>query len=601
MHFLNTFKIVSSSISTQKSKCIENKSIGNSLFLLLAFVLMVLGCKENKSEAVNTDLAENSKRPNIIYIMADDHAAQAISAYGHPIGQLAPTPNIDRLAKNGAIFKNNFCTNSICGPSRAVVLTGKHSHVNGFRMNGDRFDGSQQTLPKLLKESGYNTAIVGKWHLHGYPEGFDHWNILNDQGNYYNPQFIKIQDTVHINKKHIDTTAHWTTKLPDTTVVKGYATDLITDYAIDYIDEKKNSNQPFFLMVHHKAPHRNWMPALRHVNKYDSVQFPLPDTYFTKHENSTASKEQLQTIYRDMYEGHDLKMTKEKGSPELAWNPWKTDFERMTPEQRAAWDKAYQPKNDAFHDANLSGKALAEWKGQRYLQEYLSTIASVDEGIGKILDYLDANGLTENTIVVYTSDQGFYLGEKGWFDKRFMYEESLKMPLLIQYPEKIKPGTVVEGLTQNLDFAETFLDFADVDIPNDMQGKSFAGLLDGTENNEDFRDAVYYHYYDYPAFHMVKKMYGIRTNRYKLIHVYDDIDEWELYDLQTDPKELTNLIDDENYDEIETKLRIRLAELQQQYKVTEKEFEKAPKQRVDNAYKQFDRLRGNTGSKYHHH
>lgn len=560
-----------------------------SLFILLT-LFTFQACKNAKPETDSSSEVEHSKRPNIIYIMADDHAVQAISAYGHPISQLAPTPNIDRLAKNGAIFKNNFCTNSICGPSRAVVLTGKHSHVNGFRMNGDRFDGSQQTLPKLLKKAGYNTAIVGKWHLHGYPEGFDYWNILNDQGNYYNPQFIKNQDTIQFNKKQIDTT-----------VVKGYATDLITDYAIDYISEKKNDNQPFFIMVHQKAPHRNWMPALRHVNKYDSVQFPLPDTYFTNHENSTASKEQLQTIYQDMYEGHDLKMTKKKGSPELAWNPWKTDFERMTPAQRAAWDKAYQPKNDAFHDANLSGKELAEWKGQRYLQEYLATIASVDEGVGKLLDYLEANGLAENTIVVYTSDQGFYLGEKGWFDKRFMYEESLKMPLLILYPEKIKPGTVVEGLTQNLDFAETFLDFANVEIPKDMQGKSFVGLLDGSEKDDDFRDAIYYHYYDYPAFHMVKKMYGIRTKRYKLIHVYDDIDEWELYDLQTDPQELTNLINDKNYNEIETKLRTRLAELQQEYNVTEKEFEKAPKQKVEKAYQQFDKLRGNTGSKYHHH
>ncbi|MDD7887532.1 sulfatase [Flavivirga sp. 57AJ16] len=565
-----------------------------SLTILLISFLVLQSCKEHEGQQEET---QQKKRPNIIYIMADDHAVQAISAYGHDIAKLAPTPHIDRIAKNGAIFKNNFCTNSICGPSRAVVLTGKHSHINGFRMNGDRFDGKQQTLPKLLKKAGYNTAIIGKWHLHGYPEGFDFWNILNDQGNYYNPQFIKIQDTIHINKKHVDTTAHWTAKLPDTTVVKGYATDLITDYAIDYVKSVKNKEAPFFLMVHHKAPHRNWMPALRHVNKYDSIKFPLPSTYFTNHEGSTASKEQLQTIYTDMYEGHDLKMTKKKGSTELAWNPWKRDFDRMTPEQRAAWDKAYQPKNDAFHDANLSGKELAEWKGQRYLQEYLATIASVDEGVGRILDYLEANNLLENTMVVYTSDQGFYLGEKGWFDKRFMYEESLKMPLLIQYSKTIKPGTVVEGLTQNLDFAETFLDFSGVDVPNDMQGKSFKGLLEGTKKSKDFRDAIYYHYYDYPAFHMVKKMYGIRTNRYKLIHVYDDIDEWELYDLQNDPQELNNLIDNSDYEDVESKLRLRLTELQEQYNVTEKEFEKAPKEKVGRAYDQFERLRGNTGSK----
>ncbi|WKV13822.1 sulfatase [Marivirga harenae] len=564
----------------------------NLCLLLISFC--VLSCNTEQ----NTESENTRKRPNIIFIMADDHAEQAISAYGHEISQLAPTPNIDRLAKNGAIFNSNFCTNSICGPSRAVVLTGKHSHINGFRMNGERFDGTQQTLPKLLQAAGYKTGIVGKWHLHGYPQGFDHWNILNDQGNYYNPQFIKIQDTVNINKDRIDTTAHWTTDLADTSIVNGYATDLITDYAVDYIKQNQDKEEPFFLMIHHKAPHRNWMPALRHLNKYDAVKFPLPESYFTDHDGSRASKEQLQTIYKDMYEGHDLKMTKEKGSPELAWNPWKSDFKRMTPEQRQQWDEAYQPKNDAFHEANLSGRALAEWKGQRYLQEYLATIASVDEGVGRILDYLEANNLSENTIVVYTSDQGFYLGEKGWFDKRYMYEESLKMPLLIQYPEKIKAGTVVNALTQNLDFAETFLDFAGAEVPSDMQGKSFKSVLEGEVSDQDFRDAIYYHYYDFPAFHMVKRHYGVRTDQYKLMHFYDDIDTWELYDLETDPTEINNQIDNPEYDQIEANLRVKLDSLQKLYKVTAKEFEPTPKARVDRAYKQFEKLRGNTGTSY---
>lgn len=564
----------------------------NSYLLIIS--LFVFSCDNVKK----TEDSNQEKRPNIIFIMADDHAFQAISAYGHALSEFAPTPNIDRIAKNGAIFNNNFCTNSICGPSRAVILTGKHSHINGFRMNGERFDGSQQTLPKLLQEEGYNTGIVGKWHLHGYPQGFDHWNILNDQGNYYNPQFIQPQDTVNINKEKIDTTAHWTANLPDTAVVEGYATDLITDYAIDYIEENKDKDSPFFLMVHHKAPHRNWMPALRHANKYDAVKFPLPETYFTDHSGSIASEDQLQTIFKDMYEGHDLKMTKEKGSPELAWNPWTTDFDRMSEEQRAKWDQAYQPKNDAFHEANLSGKALAEWKGQRYLQDYLATIASVDEGVGRILDYLEENNLSENTIVVYTSDQGFYLGEKGWFDKRYMYEESFRMPLLIQYPEKIQAGTVVDGLTQNLDFAQTFLDFVGAEIPNDMQGKSFKPLLEGKVKSEDFRDAIYYHYYDFPAFHMVKRQYGVRTGRYKLIHFYDDIDTWELYDLKNDPSEINNQIDNPEYDQIEAKLRMKLDSLQKLYKVTDKEFEKTPKEKIDRAYKQFEKLRGNTGTAY---
>ncbi|WP_299550539.1 sulfatase [Seonamhaeicola sp.] len=547
---------------------------------VLCIVVAFQSCKQGE-----TNKAIPETRPNIIFIMADDHATQAISAYGHPVSQLAPTPNIDRIATEGAIFKNNFCTNAICGPSRAVILTGKHSHINGFRMNGDTFDGSQQTFPKLLQTAGYKTAMIGKWHLHGLPQGFDYWNILQDQGNYYNPNFIKVDKA---------------TKKVDTTMVLGYATDIVTEDAIRYLNDIKNEGQPFMLMVQHKAPHRNWMPALRHLNKYDEVKFPVPDTYFINHKNSTASKEQYQTVYRDMYEGHDLKMTKRKGSPELAHNPWKTDFQRMTPEQRTAWNKAYQTKNDAFHDANLSGQDLDIWKLQRYLQDYLATVSAVDEGVGKILDYLKANNLEENTIVVYTTDQGFYLGEKGWFDKRFMYEQSLGMPMLMKYPGAIKPGTEVTALTQNLDFAETFLDFAGLEIPKDMQGKSLKPLLAGAVEQGDFRDAVYYHYYDFPAFHMVKKMYGVRTKRYKLIHVYDDIDEWELYDLEKDPNEIDNVINNKDYDTIEATLRIKLKALQAQYHVTEKEFERANKDQIKRAYKGFERLRGQPMEAYEH-
>ncbi|MFB9055838.1 sulfatase [Mariniflexile ostreae] len=550
------------------------------LVLLIACVFQ--SCKNDKKDAI---AASSEQRPNIVFIMADDHATQAISAYGHPISQLAPTPNIDRIAKEGAIFKNNFCTNAICGPSRAVILTGKHSHINGFRMNGDRFDGSQQTYPKLLQKAGYKTALVGKWHLHGEPEGFDYWNILQDQGNYYNPNFIAINPE---------------TKKVDTTMIQGYATDIVTRDALRYLEKIKDDKQPFMLMVQHKAPHRNWMPALRHLNKYDSVQFPVPDTYFSNHEGSTASKEQYQTIYRDMYEGHDLKMTKEKGSPVLAHNPWVTDFNRMTPEQRTEWDKAYQPKNDAFHDANLKGEALALWKLQRYLQDYMATIAAVDEGVGDILDYLETHNLAKNTIVVYTTDQGFYLGEKGWFDKRFMYEESLAMPMVMKYPAVIEPGTEITALTQNLDLAETFLDFAQVAIPENMQGKSLKPLLVQSVKDDDFRNAIYYHYYDFPAFHMVKKMYGVRTKRYKLIHVYDDVDEWELYDLERDPFETNNVVHDAIYNEIAYLLRRRLGELQQEYGVTDKEFDHASPESIERAYNGFERLRGQPVTAYEH-
>ncbi|PHN95544.1 sulfatase [Maribacter sp. 6B07] len=525
--------------------------------------------------ACNTKINTSKKtveKPNIVFIMADDHAIQAISAYGHPISKLANTPNIDRIAENGAIFQNSFVTNSICGPSRAVILTGKHSHINGFRQNGDHFNGSQPTLPKMLQHSGYNTAVFGKWHLHGYPEGFDDWKIIVDQGNYYNPDFIEHGDTTRI---------------------EGYATDIITNDALQWLQQDRTDSIPFFLMVQHKAPHRNWMPALRHVNLYDSIQFPLPDSYFPDFNKQWASKEQLQTIYNDMYEGHDLKMTKSFGSTQLLNNPWTTDFDRMTPKQRDAWDAAYLDKNNDFHKAHLTGKDLAIWKGQRYLQDYMATIAAVDEGVGKILDYLEESGLDKNTLVVYTSDQGFWMGENGWFDKRFMYEESFKTPLLMQLPGTIRPGTKINAMVQNLDFAPTFLELTGFsNLSKDMQGESFFGLLNGTLNEDDYRDVVYYHYYDYPAFHMVKKHYGIRTKRYKLIHFYDDIDTWELYDLEKDPNEKINLIMNTDYDQVLHRMRVKLDSVQTHYKVTETEFKKAPKDNVDKAYEQFKRLRG---------
>ena len=551
----------------------------NALPLILSFLFLaisLISCKNN-SEEKELDKDQKKKRPNIVFIMTDDHAAQAISAYGHPVSKLAPTPNIDRIANNGVKFNNNFCTNSICGPSRAVILTGKHSHLNGFRMNGETFDGSQPTLPKYLKEAGYQTALFGKWHLHGSPQGFDDWNILVDQGNYYNPDFIKNKDTTRI---------------------EGYATDIITEMGLDWLKNNREKEKPFMLMVQHKAPHRNWMPALRHINKYDSIEFPLPKSYFADHKGQVAAQEQLQTIYKDMYEGHDLKMTVAKGSDSLRHNPWKTDFERMTKAQRDAWNKAYRPKNDAFHDANLSGKELDKWKGQRYLRDYLATVAAVDEGVGKILDYLEESGLAENTLIVYTTDQGFYLGEKGFFDKRFMYEESLAMPMLMQYPGVIEPGSEIDALTQNLDFAPTFLDFANAEIPEEMQGRSLRSLMNNSISDEDFRNAIYYHYYDFPAFHMVKRHYGIRTDRFKLMHFYDDIDVWEMYDLQKDPREMNNIYNHPDYAEVRKELHSSLDSLQQKYNVTEEEFATTPETKVDQAYRNFARMAGEDPENY---
>ena len=549
----------------QKTRSLNKiDSMKKSFYTIIIFVSF-FSCSPKKDAS--------PKKPNIVFIMADDHAIQAISAYGHPLSQLAPTPNIDRIAKNGAIFKRSYVTNSICGPSRAVILTGKHSHLNGFRQNGERFNGDQPTMPKMMQKIGYQTALMGKWHLHGNPQGFDDWKVLVDQGNYYNPDFI-------ING--------------DTTRIQGYATDIITEQALDWLKNKRKPETPFMLMVQHKAPHRNWMPALRHIQLYDSVYFPLPDTYFTDHKGSLGSKEQLQTVYKDMYEGHDLKLSKAYGSTELAHNPWTTDFERMTPAQRESWDAAYLPKNNAFHKANLKGKELAEYKWQRYLQEYMATIAAVDESVGEILDYLESNGLSENTLVVYTSDQGFYLGEKGWFDKRYMYEPSYGTPLLMQWPNKIQSGIESEALVQNLDFAQTFLDAAGgQEYSTQMQGQSLLPLLNEDVTDEEFRELLYYHYYDFPAFHMVKKHYGISSKQYKLIHFYDNIDQWEFYDLSQDPDEVSNLIDHPNYANRIEKMKIQLDSIQSAYGVTDKEFEVAPKNRVENAYKNFKILRGN--------
>jgi len=542
------------------------KLLSFGLFMSLFFVY---SCNDKDQEA--------SQAPNIIYIMADDHAQQAISAYGHPVSQLAPTPNIDRIAREGALFKRNYCTNSLCGPSRAVVLTGLHSHINGFRMNGEQFDNNQRTFPKMLQKNNYTTALFGKWHIGGAPQGFDSWDILNDQGNYYNPEFIHESNSK--DKKY------------DTIIETGYATDIITEKALNFLKENKDSGKPIMMMVHHKAPHRNWMPPLRYLHLFDSIQFPIPDSYYRHFEKQEASEDQLQTIYNDMYEGHDLRMSKEYGSTELAHNPWTRDFTRMNEEQRAIWDAAYLPKNNAFHKANLSGKALAEWKFQRYMQDYLATIRAVDDGVGALLDYLDESGLAENTIVIYTTDQGFYLGENGWFDKRFMYEPSLEMPMVMRYPKGIKAGTVIEDMTQNLDFAPTFLDYAGVPIPEDFQGKSLKSLVENRSEGV-LRDAIYYHYYDFPAFHMVKRHYGVRTDRYKLMHFYDDNDQWELYDLEKDPTEANNLYGDKQYAEVQSQLHARLKELQAQYGVTDNEFKKTPKEKVDRAYKNFEKLRG---------
>jgi arylsulfatase A-like enzyme len=468
--------------------------------------------------------ARGGKRPNIIFIMSDDHASHALSCYGSKINK---TPNLDRIAAEGMRFENSFCTNSICAPCRAVILTGKYSHLNGVIDNAVKFDGAQQTFPKLLQQAGYETAIVGKWHLKTDPTGFDYWNVLPGQGVYYNPAMIEMGQR----KKYT-----------------GYVTDIITDHALNWL-KGRTGDKPFCLMFHHKAPHRNWQPGPGHLTLYDDRKIPEPDTLFDDYEGrGRAAKEQDMSIEKTMNEA-DLKLTAPGG---------------LTAEQKAKWDAAYGPKNKAFEEANLQGQDLVRWKYQRYIKDYLRCIASVDENVGRLLDYLDKSGLAKDTVVLYTSDQGFYLGDHGWFDKRFMYEESLRMPLLVRYPREIRAGAVNEDIVLNLDFAETFLDYAGVSVPGDMQGRSLRPLLRG-RTPANWHRSMYYHYYEYPAVHSVKRHYGVRTRRHKLIHFYNDIDEWELYDLKNDPDELRNVYSDPEYADVVKELKAELSRLRTQY------------------------------------
>ena len=497
--------------------------------------------------------ATTDTRPNILFIMSDDHAVQAISAYGHPVSQIARTPNIDRIAEQGMIFENAFVTNSLCGPSRAANLTGKYGHINGFTQNGDIFDGSQWTWPRALKEAGYQTALIGKWHLDRTPAGLelDYWKIFNDQGEYYNPQII----TEGGEQRY-----------------EGYASDLVTEFTLEWLRERRDPGKPFVLLMHHKAPHRNWMPALRHTRKFEDTEFPVPETYFDSYEGRLAAAAQEMNIYRDMYEGHDLKMTVAAGSTELRYDPWTDHFGRLTPGQRAEWDAAYQARNDAMNRADLDEREMALWKYQRYMEQYLATIAAVDESVGAVLDYLDETGLAEKTLVVYTSDQGFYLGEHGWFDKRFMYEESLRTPLLMRLPGRIPAGTSTPALVLNIDFAPTYLELAGLEPPADLQGRSLTGVIAG-RTPPDWRRSIYYHYYEYPGFHAVKRHYGVRNDRYKLIHFYHDIDAWEFYDLETDPLEVRNRIGDPDYRDEITEMRAELESLRTKYRVPREEAE----------------------------
>ena len=485
----------------------------------------------------------DTRRPNILFIFSDDHAWQAIGAYGSTFGR---TPNIDRLATGGMRFQHCLVTNSICGPSRAVVLTGKYSHINGFIDNRSRFDGTQQTFPKLLRKAGYQTAIVGKWHLVSDPTGFDHWEVLPGQGEYYNPEFL----TAGGKLKHT-----------------GYVTDIITDKALDWLKNRRDPSKPFMLMCHHKATHRVWEPSLRHLTLFDDATFPEPATLFDDYANRcSGAKEQEMTIARHMWLSSDLKVTPLPGDQSQKARVWKRQRDRMNDEQRNAWDAYYGPMSEAFRNANLTGQDLVRWKYQRYMKDYLSCAATMDENVGRLLDYLDQAGLAGNTVVIYSSDQGFYLGEHGWFDKRWMYEESLQMPFIVRWPGKVKPGSVDNHLASNLDFAETFLDLAGVPAPADMQGRSLVPILKG-QSSPDWRKSFYYHYYEYPEPHRVPPHYGVRTETLKLVY-YPLTSEWELFDLARDPHELRSVYNDPAYADKVAELKAELKRLREYYKDT---------------------------------
>ncbi len=505
------------------------------------------------------------QHPNIVYIMCDDHAYQCISAYGSALSKLAPTPNIDRLAERGMRFDRAFVENSLSTPSRACLMTGQYSHQNGQRQLGEGIDTTRTFFTELLQKAGYQTAVVGKWHMGCDPKGFDYYHVYNDQGQYWNPQY-----------RGTDTNNEFV-------VEEGYSTDLTTDHALSFI-EHRDPSKPFCLLLHHKAPHRNWQANLKYLGMYDDVEFPMPENFYDDYATrGSAARTQKMSVTRDMRWEQDFKVPEmlDLNNPDSqdSYNALMGEINRMTPEQRSAWGRYYFPRNRRLFEAQLKGKDLDNWKYQVYIRDYMSVIASVDESVGRVLDYLDKNGLTDNTMIVYTSDQGFYMGEHGWFDKRFMYEESLRTPLIVSYPGHTKPGSVCNRLVQNIDYAPTFLALAGVQQPKDMPGRSLVPVLNNGDNVKNWRQSIYYHYYDYPTYHMVRKHDGVRTERYKLIHFYgkggldavsenkyqnvpgtreygtmkglesigyfepkdEAVDYCELYDLQADPHEQNNI------------------------------------------------------------
>lgn len=501
---------------------------------ILYKVVFAIFCSVTITSCAKKEAQQDDTPPNILFIMADDHAVAAISAYKDWLSEIAPTPNIDRIANSGMLMTRTFNTNSICGPSRAAILTGKYGHESRFFKNekGGDFDGSQQTFPKILQKNGYQTAVIGKWHLGTNPTGFDYSKVMinwGGQGTYFNPVFLE---------NGIDTIVERTR----------HSTAQVAHDAIKWLDEGRDKNKPFMLMYQFKAPHRPWEPAPE-FQKLFQEDLPHPANFNDDYKGRKAASRQWMEIENHMNR-KDLKVPPKK---------------KLTPRELNTYN-AFGNKGEFWtpHDS-LQGAALKNWKYQTYIKDYLRCVAGVDKAVGQMLDYLEANDMLENTVIVYTSDQGFYLGEHGWFDKRFMYEESFRMPFMISYPKMIKPNSVNDNLLLNIDFAPTLLDLAGIDTPADMQGTSFKNQLSPNIEVEG-RDAIYYHYYEFPKWHNVEPHYGVRTNRYKLIHFYYSMDEWELFDLDNDKHEMNNLYGKPGYEEITAELKKRIKELQVEFK-----------------------------------
>ncbi len=485
---------------------------------ILSFAILCLTANEFH------ELRADTKPPNILFIFSDDLTCQALSAYGDK-RQLLETPQMDRLAREGMRFDRCLVTNSICGPSRATILTGKYSHRNGFYNNtNSRFDGTQQTFPKLLQAAGYSTAVIGKWHLVSDPTGFDHWQILPGQGIYYNPKLID-------NGREV---SH-----------SGYVTDIITDLSIDWLKQRDKS-KPFLLMSQHKAPHREWSPALRHLGWNHDRQYPEPETLFDDFSGRSAA-------VRD----HDMGLDRTFSDTDAKFRA----PPNLTPDELKVWNAYYEPRNAEFQKSPLTGRDLIHWRYNRYMHDYLGCVKAIDESVGRLLDFLEQEGLAENTVVICSSDQGFYLGEHGWFDKRWIFEESLRTPLLVRWPSVIRPGSVNNQIVSLLDFAETFLDLAGQKSPADMQGRSLVPLFRG-ETPADWRTSLYYHYYEFPVPHRVRPHYGVITDRFKLVHYYKpDVNDWELLDRRDDPLEIKNFYHDPAYADVVKQLHTELNRL----------------------------------------